>query len=234
MGARRVSNAVAWRVRRSWTAGRNRLCGVHRHLPPDSRGHRPPRVALTFDDGPDPRFTPPVLDQLGVLRVPATFFCVGDRASEHPDLVRRMLAEGHQVGVHAGTHQDLWRLTTRQVEADLRRGRAILEGIAGRRLTLFRPAKGHVDVRVGALARGHGLRTWLWSVDPGDWRPGATSEEIAADAAATGPGDVILLHDGLEQPWAPEALDRSATVAALQPLVAALRAQDLDFVGLPA
>ena len=190
-------------------------------------------MALTFDDGPDPRFTPAVLDVLGALDVPATFFCVGDRAAERPDLVRRLVAEGHRLGVHCGTHQDLWTLSTAQVAADMRRGRAVLEDIVGQRLTLFRPAKGHVDVRVGLTATRLGLRTWLWSVDPEDWRPGAASADISAGAAVAGPGDVILLHDGLEQPWAPEALDRSATVAALEPMVAGLRAKGLAFVGLP-
>jgi peptidoglycan-N-acetylglucosamine deacetylase len=233
-GLRRVSTAVRGRTRLGWANGRNRLLGVRRRLPARPGADDQGRVALTFDDGPDPRFTPAVLDVLGTLGVLATFFCVGDRAAERPDLVRRVLAEGHRLGVHCGTHQDLWTLTGAQVAADIRRGRALLEDVAEQRLTLFRPAKGHLDLRVGVLARRQGLRTWLWNVDPEDWRPGASCAGILAGAGAAGAGDVILLHDGLEQPWAPQARDRSATVAALRPLVAELRARDLTFVELPA
>jgi peptidoglycan/xylan/chitin deacetylase (PgdA/CDA1 family) len=80
-----------------------------------------------------------------------------------------------------------------------------------------------------ALLRCLRLRTWLWSVDPEDWRPGAQSGQIVADVARVKGGDVVVLHDWVEQPLGPEALDRSATIAALPAIIAAIRAKGLHF-----
>lgn len=201
----------------------------HRRLPGAA-----PVIALTFDDGPDPVFTPQVLDVLGEHGVTATFFCVGRRVAEHPDVVRRLADEGHVLGSHTETHQDLPTLGHQALVEDLRRGRRSLEAQLGRPAPLFRPPHGDLAVRSGAAARALGMRTWLWTVDPEDWRPGVRAEQLVAGCAAAGAGDVVVLHDGLEQPWAPEALDRSATVAALPGIIATARARGLDFVGLPA
>jgi peptidoglycan/xylan/chitin deacetylase (PgdA/CDA1 family) len=191
-------------------------------------------VALTFDDGPDPVYTPRVLDVLGELGVRATFFCVGDRVAEHPDVVRRMVAEGHVVGSHTATHPDLPPLGVAQLRDEVRRGHEALGAVVDGPPPLFRPPHGDLGLRTGAVARAYGLRTWLWTVDPQDWRPGVQADELVAGCEPAGPGDVVLLHDGLEQPWAPEALDRSATVEALAGIVASVRAKGLTFAGLPA
>jgi peptidoglycan/xylan/chitin deacetylase (PgdA/CDA1 family) len=190
-------------------------------------------VALTFDDGPDRVYTPRILDVLADLDVKATFFCVGERVAAHPDVVRRMVAEGHVVGSHTSTHQDLPTLSHRQLLDDVRRGRDTLRAELGRSARLFRPPHGDLALRTAIVARGLGLSTWMWTVDPEDWRPGVSAEALVAGCEGADAGDVILLHDGLEQPWAPEALDRSATVDALAGIVADARAKGLAFVGLP-
>lgn len=225
---RRDWKAVPRWARRTGRRGREELLGRHRRLPPDEAC-----VALTFDDGPDPVFTPAVLDVLRELDVRATFFCVGARVEQHPDVVARLVAEGHVLGSHTATHRDLPSLGARELVDDVRRGRDVLQAQTGRPAPLFRPPHGDMALRTGVVARGLGLRTWLWTVDPEDWRPGARSEQIAAGCEGAGAGDVIVLHDGLEQPWAPEALDRSATVEALAPIVRRARAQGLAFAGLP-
>jgi hypothetical protein len=79
------------------------------------------------------------------------------------------------------------------------------------------------------MLRSLRLRTWLWSVDPEDWRPGAFSRQIVADVARVQAGDVVLLHDWVEQPMRPEALDRSATIGALPEIVAGVRGKGLHF-----
>lgn len=189
-------------------------------------------VALTFDDGPDPRWTPLVLDALGDLGVPATFFLVGGAAEAHPALVRRMVDEGHAVGSHTTSHADLWTLSMAELHREVRAGHRSVEAAAGIRTDRFRPPKGWFDLRVAVAARRCGLRPWLWSIDPTDWEPGTRAEDIL-ERVRPGAGDVVLLHDGMCSPVDPSACDRSATVAAIAALVARVRASGLSFTTIP-
>jgi peptidoglycan/xylan/chitin deacetylase (PgdA/CDA1 family) len=189
-------------------------------------------VSLTFDDGPQVGTTDLVLDILAHLDVKATFFCVGCNVTANPGLVRRMAAEGHAVGSHSFTHpysQDLDSLT---VHAEYAAGRRAVEAAVGCSSPLFRPPHGHVPPIVAPTLRSLRLQTWLWSIDPEDWRPGARTRQIVADSAKAQAGDVVLLHDWIEQPTAPEALDRSATISALPEIVARIRGKGLHFEGL--
>jgi peptidoglycan/xylan/chitin deacetylase (PgdA/CDA1 family) len=189
-------------------------------------------VALTFDDGPDPEFAPAFLDELRRLRIVATFFVVGHRARARPDLVRRALDEGHAVGSHSDTHPEPWTLPLGALTRDYRRGRQAAEAVVGRRLRLFRPPKGYLD-GTGAVAMfGAGVRPWLWTVDPEDWQPGATTDEILAGLDGLTGGDVVLFHDAIEGPLAPSALDRSATLAALPAVADLVRSRGLRFTTL--
>jgi peptidoglycan/xylan/chitin deacetylase (PgdA/CDA1 family) len=180
-------------------------------------------VALTFDDGPDPEFAPAFLDELRRLGIVATFFVVGHRARARPDLVRRALDEGHAVGSHSDTHPEPWTVPLRALSQDYRRGRRAAEGALGREVRLFRPPKGYLDGAGAAAMLGAGVRPWLWTVDPEDWAPGATADGIVRGLDGLAGGDVVLLHDAIEGPLAPSALDRSATLAAL-PAIAELAA----------
>jgi peptidoglycan/xylan/chitin deacetylase (PgdA/CDA1 family) len=189
-------------------------------------------VALTFDDGPDDRFTPALLDALGELHVPATFFCVGRRAERRPDLVRRMVDEGHAVGSHSWSHADPGTLGSRGVWRDYARGHTAVARAAKRRVRLFRPPKGHLDRRGAVVARALRLETWLWTVDGRDWEPGASAATICQEAATLEPGGVLLLHDGLEQPLDPSARDRTPTLEALHAIVASARRRGLEFTTL--
>lgn len=198
----------------------NGLAGVHRRVSPDA-------VALTFDDGPQPGSTDRILDVLADLDVRATFFCVGKNAAAHPDLVRRMCSEGHAVGSHSQTHPTPGDISLSTLARDYARGRRVVADVLGSDTSLFRPPHGHLTPASALLFRGQRLDSWLWTVDPEDWRPGATIEHIEAVASRATSGDVVLLHDWIEQPWAAEALDRSATVAALPAVVAAVRARGL-------
>ena len=136
-------------------------------------------IALTFDDGPGP-YTPAILDVLADAGVPATFFCVAPLAEAHPDLIHRMTSEGHAVGSHGTRHCDLHTMGGRQLAADLRHARRAIEGIAQRPVELYRPSHGYVDARITATTRCLRLTTWLWTVDPADWRPAAATETIVA------------------------------------------------------
>lgn len=189
-------------------------------------------VALTFDDGPDPVHTGRILDVLGAHDAVATFFLVGSHAAAHPELVERMVAEGHAIGSHTTSHPDLWTLRSVELHREIRNGHRTVEALAGRRTSLFRPPKGHIDLRVAAAARRCGLHLWLWSVDPADWAPGAATDDIVA-AVRPGSGDVVLLHDRICLPLDPSTLDRTPTVTALAGIIEDVRSRGLPLVTLP-
>jgi len=151
-------------------------------------------VVLTFDDGPHLEGTPAVLEALGDLR--ATFFLVGEQVERRPELVARILAAGHEIGVHCHRHRNLLWLGPRAVRDDLDRAAALIADAAGRAPTLYRPPYGILNKAALAEARTRGWRTLLWSVDGKDWRRRATPRSVEARILERiGPGDVVLLHD---------------------------------------
>ncbi|MCW2540927.1 MAG: polysaccharide deacetylase family protein [Frankiales bacterium] len=184
-------------------------------------------VALTFDDGPQPGSTDLVLDLLAGLEVRATFFCVGRNALQHPDLVQRMQAEGHAVGSHSFSHPHPAKTSWSKLAREYAEGRRAVSQVLGHDTALFRPPHGHISIPAAGLLRVQGLDVWLWTVDPEDWRPGVRPPQIEAVVSRAASGDVVLMHDWIEQPWAPEALDRSATVTALPHIVRAIRNKGL-------
>lgn len=189
-------------------------------------------MALTFDDGPDPEHTPAILDELRRLGVLATFFLVGRRAVDHPDIVRRIIAEGHAVGSHSHSHPEPWTLPLPALLADYRRGREEVERAAQQPVPLFRPPKGHVDGRSSVAMLATRVRPWLWTIDPEDWVPDVGPSDIVGALSGLRGGDVVLLHDAIEGPLAPSALDRSATRAALPGIAALAGERNLDLVPL--
>lgn len=191
-------------------------------------------VALTFDDGPDLEFTPPVLRILDGLGVRATFFVLGAHAAAHPAMVRTVLDAGHAVGSHSWLHPDPWALGRHELLREYRRGKQATEEAAGRRVRLFRPPKGFQDRRTTLVTRRLDLSPWVWSCDPGDWRAGARTDHLVQTVLSAGPGAVVLFHDGMPRlaEVDPSTYDRTATVAAIEPIVRGCRAQGLRFVTL--
>lgn len=172
-------------------------------------------VALTIDDGPDPRWTPRVLDVLARHGVHATFFMLVERAERRPDLVRRVMSEGHDVGLHGVDHTALTDLGD-HVEAVLAEGRTRLEALTGSTIRWLRPPFGSQSLHSFHAARRAGLEVVVWGVDGADWdspEPSVIAKRIAITARA---GDIVLLHDGLcpePHPGHPVlSLDRAETV----------------------
>ncbi|WP_316771354.1 bifunctional polysaccharide deacetylase/glycosyltransferase family 2 protein [Streptomyces sasae] len=185
-------------------------------------------IALTFDDGPDPTWTPRILDVLRRNHVHATFFVVGTEVVDHPDLVRRIVADGHQIGIHTFTHPDLSRLAPWQRSLELRETQLAVAGAAGVTTALLRPpyssendALDDADWSVLKQAGAAGYVTVLSTQDAQDWqRPG--TERILVNATPHGrAGQILLMHDG--------GGDRAQTVAALNTLIPRLKARGFRF-----
>ncbi|MEP9402946.1 glycosyltransferase [Sphingomonas silueang] len=195
----------------------------------------PRAIALTFDDGPDASWTPPILDVLEKAKVPATFFVVGENALEHPQLLGRMVADGDEIGNHSYTHPNLATTGERTTKLELNATQRLIEAYTGRSTTLFRaPYFGDAEpttmdeIAPALLAQQLGYTVVGLHVDPNDWqRPGtdAIVTQVVNQIAAAAPenaGNVVLLHDG--------GGDRAQTLAALPRIIATLRARGYHFV----
>jgi peptidoglycan/xylan/chitin deacetylase (PgdA/CDA1 family) len=184
-------------------------------------------VALTFDDGPSPEYTPRILAALRRLHVKATFFVIGYLADEYRSLVRRERRAGMSVGNHSYNHPLVPAFDTLPqalLDDEIAQGAASLRH-AGVTATLCRPPEGSFSGVVVRAAKALGERVVLWSVDPADWEPGASTAGIVAHVlSAVRPGSIVILHDG--------GGDRSATVAALPAIVKGIRARGLKLVRL--
>ena len=148
---------------------------------------------LTYDDGPSPATTPPLLDALGAA--PATFFLLADAVRRHPTLARALADAGHAIGLHGPTHADPWRHRLRA--SAWTDARHTLEDATGTAVVAMRPPFGHLTPGLLRWARRHSLPVWLWDVMPGDFRPGATPDTVASTTAHWArPGSVVVLHEG--------------------------------------
>ena len=189
----------------------------------------PAGIALTFDDGPVPGATEQVLDTLMSLGVSATFFCVGRNAQRHPGLVRRLAEEGHTVGSHSMSHAPRGLLSEPELVADYLAGRHAVEDALGEPVPLFRPPYGRLSL--GTLKVMRSFESWTWTVDPQDWRTDTNRREIAGAVARARPGDVVLLHDWVEQE-SDAYPDRTETVAALPWIARSIARRGIPFVTL--
>jgi peptidoglycan/xylan/chitin deacetylase (PgdA/CDA1 family) len=157
-------------------------------------------VALTFDDGPDPIVTPYILDLLRDRGATATFFVLTDRVSRHPELVRRIVAEGHEIGLHGDRHDRLTLISSVEVRRRISASKDLLESVAGRPVRFFRPPFGAQSLATYFAARSCGLEVVVWGPHAEDWVE--SPPEVVATRGLRGlkGGDVLLLHDGLEPP----------------------------------
>jgi peptidoglycan/xylan/chitin deacetylase (PgdA/CDA1 family) len=163
---------------------------------------RPGELALTFDDGPNPSWTPRLLDVLAIHDVRATFFLLGSRAQTEPELVRRIATQGHLIGNHSWSHPNLALATASRVREELARTSDTLEQTIGAPIRFFRPPFGARRPAVFRIARSLGLTTVLWNAMTSDWSETST-ERIAGSLTGTigrlgqrGLAANIVLHDG--------------------------------------
>lgn len=199
-------------------------------------GARNPRdIALTFDDGPDPDYTPRILSILEREHATATFFLIGENALEHPEILRRIVQDGNEVGNHSYTHPNLAEETPFGTTLELNATQRLIEAYTGRSTRLFRaPYFGDAEPTTAdelvpaAIAQQHGYTIVGLHVDPGDWRtPGVNAivERTLQQVHDAGPdrsANIVLLHDG--------GGNRDQTVAALPLLIHRLRAEGYHIV----
>jgi peptidoglycan-N-acetylglucosamine deacetylase len=207
------------------TSGAISRRGVTSVFEPSTAPRQPNAVALTFDDGPWPDSTGKVLGILARAHVKATFFLVGKQVRKHPELARDELRAGMTLGSHSYSHpQPFGALSKEGIRREIDQGMAALSEL-GVRTTLFRPPGGAIPPVVVSTARARGLRTVVWTVDPDDWQPGTTADQIVQRVLQQArPGAIVLLHDG--------GGDRSATVEALPRIIDGLKQRKLAFVTL--
>ncbi|MBV9850167.1 MAG: polysaccharide deacetylase family protein [Armatimonadetes bacterium] len=174
-------------------------------------------VALTFDDGPSPETTPAILDALARARVRATFFVLGEVVERHPDLLRRIVTAGHDIGIHGFGHEPFVLLSWGRVGEEITRTRAAVRGACPEAADLIwmRPPHGFKTLALPFVARRAGCRMVAWLVNARDYRSDDADTITRAVLQAARPGAIILLHDG---PC------NAATAAALPRILDGLRA----------
>jgi cellulose synthase/poly-beta-1,6-N-acetylglucosamine synthase-like glycosyltransferase/peptidoglycan/xylan/chitin deacetylase (PgdA/CDA1 family) len=190
-------------------------------------------VALTFDDGPDPRYTKDIVDILDRYHAPATFFLVGRNVLQHPELARLVVEHGYEIGNHTFFHPDITTISRQRYDFELNANERVIESSVGRRTVLFRPPDGETlwatspsglelladASAAGYFAVGYTIDTLDWSIHDRDSIVQATLE-----GARAGNGGIVLMHDS--------GGDRAATVAALPAVIEGLRAAGFTLVSV--
>ncbi|MBK3496169.1 polysaccharide deacetylase family protein [Viridibacillus sp. YIM B01967] len=179
-------------------------------------------IALTFDDGPHPRYTEQILDLLTKHKVKATFFVIGENAEKQPELVLREYNEGHELANHTYTHT--YNQSVNVLEKELKKTNDLIHKITGFYPVLFRPVGGQYDDNMinVAVKNGYKVVIWSWHQDTEDWKSPGVNKIVKKVLNNTKPGDVILFHDG--------GGNRTQTIKALDKILPELQKQGYKFV----
>jgi len=183
-------------------------------------------VALTFDDGPDATFTPQILDKLKKYGVKATFFLLGENMEKYPDLVRRIVAEGHVIGNHTYSHPNITTLSDQEFVAEMKKTDDLIFKMAGYRPRFFRPTYGAIDENKLRWATNQNMMVIQWTIDTLDWE-GRSAEQI--NQMVNGnilPGSIILQHNA-------DGVPLQGSVDSLDLFIPALLQKGTRFVTLP-
>lgn len=206
------------------------LSELYRRFPETiiTKGPKSKKIALTFDDVPDPRFTPAVLDILSKYHVRATFFVVGNRAEKHPGLLSRIHREGHAIGNHSYDHPLFTKIPLSQFQNQILTTERRIQYIVGYKPTLIRPPYGDITEEQLKWAKKHGYKIVNWNVDSLDWK-GISKEQVKKNIlSSVGRGSIILQHAG-----GGVGSDLTGTIEALPEVIQNLRKKGYTFVTVP-
>jgi cellulose synthase/poly-beta-1,6-N-acetylglucosamine synthase-like glycosyltransferase/spore germination protein YaaH/peptidoglycan/xylan/chitin deacetylase (PgdA/CDA1 family) len=189
------------------------------------------KVVLTFDDGPDPVYTPKILDILDRYHIKGAFFIVGENAELHPELVSRMYREGHEIGNHTFTHPNVAETSPRRTKMELNANQRLFQSITGHSMTMFRPpyvadASPSTPEELLPILRAQKMGYTMIgeSIDPEDWAKPSSDEIVRRVLKELPDGNIILLHDA--------GGDRSQTVEALPKIIEALKQRGYSFISI--
>lgn len=180
-------------------------------------------VALTFDDGPHPYFTPMLLEVLSQERAPATFFLLGRQVEKYPRIAARIVREGHELGNHGYSHRAMRFLSWKDIYREIRKTERLVAYHVGVKTTLFRPPYGEIVPMIVNVNRYAGYKLIRWSIDPKDWDQSRNAATIAEHVlTAVKPGDVLLFHDG--------GRNQEEAIQAVRQIIRVLKKQGYQFV----
>ncbi|AKL94024.1 putative xylanase/chitin deacetylase [Clostridium aceticum] len=181
-------------------------------------------VALTFDDGPHPRYTPQILELLEEHDIKATFFVLGKHVERYPEVVKKMVAQGHEVGNHTYSHINVRETSKEKIEEEFEKTQRAIFSITGVRSQVFRPPFGFYNENTIAIAKEAGSKIILWSMhqDSKDWSNPGVYKIVQTVLSKTQNGDIILLHDYVE--------GESQTLEALKEILPELKDRGYKFV----
>ncbi|WP_055108027.1 polysaccharide deacetylase family protein [Paenibacillus ihumii] len=191
-------------------------------------GPRVKQIALTFDDVPDPRFTPQVLDILKIHGIKATFFVVGHRVEKHPDLLKRIYREGHQIGNHSYSHPLFKNKSVNEFQREILQTERIIYQTIGIKPRYIRPPYGEINEAQLKWAKKEGYRIINWNVDSLDWK-GLNKDKVKQNILkSVGPGSIVLQHAG-----GGHGSDLTGTIKALPEIILSLKKRGYQFVTVP-
>ena len=179
-------------------------------------------IALTFDDGPHPRYTPQILDILAEYDVKATFFTIGINAETYPELIRRARAEGHEIGNHTYSHYNASKLSDEALQKEIASCDTVLRHITDTPVRYFRPPEGVCSAAAKRICEQYGYTIVMWSVDTRDWAHTPVNDICRNVMKNTKNGSVILMHDFIGK--------NSPTPAALRQIIPMLQKSGFTFV----
>lgn len=166
------------------------------------------KIALTFDDGPHPVKTEMILNVLRKYNVKGTFFTIGQNAERYPEVLQKVMAEGHEIANHTYDHKSIYKLNESELQLSVRKCSKIIYEITGEEPKLFRPPEGFMNDNIARFMDSEGYNVILWKIDTYDWK-GRSSEDIYQTVTTKiNCGDIILMHDYIwRKSHTPEALD---------------------------
>lgn len=181
-------------------------------------------IALTFDDGPHPKYTQDILNILDKYQAKATFFVVGQRAKSYPALLQMMDQKGHEIANHTYTHPNMSKVSSKRLQDEIKKTDEEIYEIIKRKPTLFRPPGGNFNTKVvGAAKESHHLVVmWSWTQDTRDWSNPGTEKIIKKVCQNARPGNVVLFHDF--------GRNRTQTVQAVEVILKKLSEEGYEFV----